>query len=322
MNWRHALIFLGCSSCSVPEVSSSHMRQTGSLNINLADRQQHLQNTISQFRSSLENRLDASIQRSKLSSNNVRTKFGAGIGSSRKMMAGSGNSFQSFGTGGMTVTRTKFGNKRVITRPTFNPRMTTTEKSFSVFTNKELVLPNIDMQTPTMPSAPTSVTFAVFNQKELMLPGVKDVPKPTPMPSQPSRSDIGFRVNVGTKTDEGLKQSADREEESSERMLPQPILPAPVDLSQSSQSFQVEEHPADQGDVQDDVNGFDVIDLANIDLTTRTQKPAPAVIDSEFLKPVPAVPEIAEPLNLFEEEEDLNEDDFVEITLTPANQPK
>ena len=64
------------------------------------------------------------------------------------------------------------------------------------------------MQTPTMPSAPTAVTFAVFNQKEFMLPEVKNVPQPTPMPSQPS--DIGLRVNVGTKTDEGLRQSADR----------------------------------------------------------------------------------------------------------------
>jgi len=164
-------------------------------------------------------------------------------------------------------------------------RPRTPEESFSVFSDKEVILPgqrNKDALPPrqqnNFPSQPRPQIPVEFEPE---FPKVEEEPEQVEITFENDIPEIDLRIAPQT----------------TERVLPQPLLPNPVDLSQSSQSFQVED-PFINGDI---VVGFDVIDLSNINLANRPVQSTSQEPDPAFLEPVPAVPGLLQQLELMEE---------------------
>lgn len=162
------------------------------------------------------------------------------------------------------------------------PAVNNNPENFMVFNNKELVLPNprprININIP-RPSETNTARNININ-----LP----VNKPNPIQDSPAPV-VNFSTQPQTIPFSSV-QPQPEQEAFEPRVLPQPILPQPVDLSISSESFQLE---GDNGERDDIINVFDLsnIDLNRLPVSTDTFAPsAPAI-----LEPIPAVPNLVVP---------------------------
>ena len=178
--------------------------------------------------------------------------------------------------------------------PNFNNAVENNPETFMVFNNKELTLPqlpkvNLKLPNSNVPDVNIAVqpnpnrNFAVFTNLAGGLPD-RPVPAASERPVLPSvrRPLIGPQL------------PAEPREAQEPRILPQPVLPNPVDLSVPSQSFQLEDDNNNLN-VGRNENTIDLFDLSNIDIdklpveNLPPPSPRPAGIP-EFLQPVPAVP--------------------------------
>jgi len=162
------------------------------------------------------------------------------------------------------------------------PAVNSNPENFMVFNNKELVLPNprprININIP----RPLEINTA--RNININLP----VNKPNPIQDPPAPV-VNFPTQPQTIPFSSV-QPRQEQEAFEPRVLPQPILPQPVDLSISSESFQLE---GDNGERDDIINVFDLsnIDLDRLPVSTDNFAPsAPAIFE-----PIPAVPNLVLP---------------------------
>ena len=162
------------------------------------------------------------------------------------------------------------------------PAVNNNPENFMVFNNKELVLPNprprvnINIQRPLEINTARNININ------------RPVNKPNPIQNSPAPV-INFPTQPQTIPFSSV-QPQPEQEAFEPRVLPQPILPQPVDLSISSESFQLE---GDNGERDDIINVFDLsnIDLNRLPASTDNFAPsAPAIFE-----PIPAVPNLVLP---------------------------
>ena len=183
--------------------------------------------------------------------------------------------------------------------PTVHPAHDNPE-NFMVFSNKELKLPPLPKVNLNLPNNEnTNINgpdinvavqpdvnkhFAVFNP---LADGLPD--RPVPANERPVLPPIRQPI-IGPQLPPESRVVAEP------RILPQPVLPNPVDLSIPSQSFQLADGNNNNLNIERNENTIDLFDLSNIDInqlpgeTLPSPPPPQSAQRPEFLQPVPAVP--------------------------------
>jgi hypothetical protein len=183
------------------------------------------------------------------------------------------------------------------------PSVNSNPENFMVFNNKELVLPNPRPRLNINIPRPLEINTA--RNININLP----VNKPNPIQDSPAPV-INFPTQPQTIPFSSV-QPRQEQEAFEPRVLPQPILPQPVDLSISSESFQLE---GDNGERDDIINVFDLsnIDLNRLPVSTDNFAPsAPAIFE-----PIPAVPNLVlPPVSVLEPEEPFLEPGALRVAI-------